>query len=270
MLRTKSLLLLLVLSSLGLGMNAHAAGGGGSIQRGGLGFLFPDNNSFVNPGQFVNGHATAVEALYSRQNVSGTSQDATPSIVYGNGTFGLGVYGSRDAVTLLGTPTTDTIGAGLGFGLMKGRAVVGLRYDKVLSGTNNGVASGMLTLNPAGHKGIAIGVGYNRNLSTSVSAITAGLGYSFMHNNSLEVNVTFPDINTLSNWTLGAYLTTMKMPFYLGAGYLMVRNSITTQSGVSARMGFMLGSAMDLSLTTTYFFVTGSPVTYGASFRFAM
>lgn len=267
MLRTKSLLLLLVLS--GLGINAYAAGGG-AIQRGGIGFLFPDNNSFVNPGQFVDSMGSAFEARYTRTNVDGTNQTATPSLVYGNGTMGLGVYGSRSAVALLGSPTTDSVGAGLGFSLMKGRAVVGFRYDKTLGGTDSGDASAMLTLNPAGRKGIAIGVGYTRNLTSAVGSVTAGLGYSFMHNNNLEVNVTFPDISALSAWNLGAYVTTLKMPCYLAAGYVMNKTAAATNSGVSARLGAMLGSAMDLSFTANYWFITGSPVTYGASFRVAM
>jgi hypothetical protein len=269
MLRTKSLLVLLVLSGIGFGINAHAASGGGAVMRGGLGFLFPDNNSFANPGQFVDSHATAVEGLYSRSNVDGAAQTATPSIVYGNGSIGLGAYGSRQAVTLLGTPTTDTVGAAVGFSLMKGRAVVGLKYDKTLGSTDSGIATATLTLNPAMRKGMAIGVGYTRNISTSVGSLNAALGYSFMHNNNLEVDITFPDISALSAWNLGAYLTTMKGPAFLGAGYVMRNNGTTTSSGASARLGMMVGSMTDISITASYFFATGSPVNYGASLRMA-
>lgn len=263
MLRTKSLFVFLVL--FGFGTNTYAAGGAG-INRGGLGFLFPDNNSFVNPGQFADSHGMAVEGFYSRSNLTGAGHSISPSFVYGNGMMGVGVYGTRTGTDLLGAGNTDTVGAGLGVALLKGRATLGVRYDKTLGMTDNGVASATVTLNPAQRKGVAIGVGYTRNITSTASSLVAGAGYSFMSNNNLEVNITFPDINTLSNWNLAAYVTTMKGIGFLGAGYVMAK-AATTSHGVSGRLGVVLGRSVDVSVWGATYFVTGSPILYGGSLR---
>src|SRR4051812_29699986 len=77
------------------------ARGGGNIMRGGLGFLFPDHNSFNNVGQFAADHGMAVEALYARTNQGGGPQTILPSFVYSNGAMGLGFYGSHTGTSLI-------------------------------------------------------------------------------------------------------------------------------------------------------------------------
>ncbi len=265
MLRTKSLSVFLVL--LGIGINANAASS--TINRGGLGFLFPDNNSFSNPGQFADSRGFAVEGVYGRTTATTPTQSLTPSMVFGNGSFGMGAYGSRSGTELLTTAgVTDTIGAGLGISLFKGRATFGAKYDKVLGSANNGTVSGTFTLNPAGAKGMAIGVGYTRDITAGTNAVSAGLGYSFMGNNNIEVDISFPSISALGTFNLGAYFTMMKSMIYLSGGYLM-QNSGTMIHGATGRLGFLLGQQVDFSATGTYFFVTGSTISYGGSFRVA-
>jgi hypothetical protein len=265
MARKQSLFVFLVIS--GISMNASAAAGGGGIMRGGLGFLFPDHNSFANPGQFSDSRAMAVEAFYKRSTAATPVQTATPSLVYGNGAMGLGIAFSRMATDLMATGATDTVSAGLGFSLVKGRATIGLGYDKSMGGADSGVVSGALTLNPPNRRGVALGAGYKRNLTSGTNMLTAGLGYSFMSNNNLEVNVTFPSLASMSIWSLGAYFTTMKGKLYLSGGYLMNNALGVSTSGVVGRLGFILGRSVDLSFWGQNFFGAGIPFEYGASFR---
>jgi hypothetical protein len=179
--------------------------------------------------------------------------------------IGLGAYGSRYGTLASGT---DSIGGGLGVSLLKGRLTVGARYDKVVGSTEVGDVTGSLTMNPMGGHGMSVGVAYKRTLTAGTSALTAGLGYSFMSNNNLEVNVSWADITNTQNFDLGAYFTTMKSIVYLGAGYIMSKSTVMAH-GVTGRLGFMLGQNVDFSGIATYYFVTGSALNYGATLRFS-
>lgn len=262
MLRTKSLLFLVLF---GFGIQAIASGGG-NIQRGGLGFLFPDNNALVNPGQWSDSRGMAVEAFYGRTTATGGNQSLTPSFVYGNGSMGFGAYATRVGADLT-APLADTVGAGLGVALMKGRASLGVRYDKVVGITDNGSVTGTLTLNPPNRKGVALGVGYTRDITAGSQSLTAGLGYSFMSNSNMELNVRFPSLSSASDFDLTACFTAMSNMLYLGGAYLMQKTTATTSHGVQGRLGFILGRSVDLSAWAQNYFVTGSSVSYGGSFR---
>src|SRR3989338_8357953 len=86
----------------------------GSIARGGLGFLYSDNNSFSNPGNFGESSGFAVDAKYTTAN-SGASVGATASAVYGTGSLGIGAYDIRSGSNLTNTGAfSDVAGGGIG------------------------------------------------------------------------------------------------------------------------------------------------------------
>ncbi len=242
------------------------ARGGGNILRGGMGFLFPDHNSFVNPGQFAATNGLAVEALYSSSNVPGATQGARPSLVYGNGSFGVGANWTRSGANL--ATGTDTLSAGLGFSLIKDRATVGVGYDRVLgAGAGNGDLNITLTFNPANRRGAAFGLGYRTALGSGVHGLTAGLGFSFMSNNNFEVDATWANISTLDVFNASALFTTMKRFFYLGGGYTL-SNAGSMVHGITGRLGFVIGTSIDLSGMATKYFISGSnSFAYGGSLR---
>ncbi len=264
MVRTKSLLAFLVF--FGLAVDGFAASNS-NLQRGGLGFLFPDHNSFSNPGQFGAATGTGLEAYYGRDTASGP-QVMTPSLVYGNGMFGLGAYASRSAAVLLSDTHSDTAGVGMGAVLLKGRVTLGAGYEHDLSSSGLGDITGTLTMNSPNRQGLSLGVAYTRGLASGVNSMKAGLGYSFMSNNNVEFNFALPDLTSMANFNLGAYFTTMKGMVYLSGGYVMTK-AATTIHGASGRLGFMLGQNVDLSAWANYFFVTSSAVYYGGTLRFA-
>lgn len=263
MLRSKSLLAFLVV--FGFAINSFAAQGG-TIRRGGFGFLFPDHNNFSNAGQFSTARAIGVEGIYTRDTTTPANQSLGASVVYGNGKIGLGAFASRSSTTLT-TGGTDVAGAGLGVNLLKGRLTVGAGYQKPLSGpTDNGQVTGTLTLNPPNQKGVSLGVNFSRGLTSAVNSIGGAIGYSFSQAAQLEVNFQLPNMSTTSNFNLQAYLNLNRGMVYFSGGYTLVRN-VTSLNGVAGRVGFVLGRSIDLSAIATYTFLSGSPITYGGSFR---
>lgn len=260
--RTKLFLVLSVF--LGVSPLAHAKGG--MIMRGGQGFLFPDHNSTINAGQWALASGVGVEAMYTRS-TTGTSQTATPSVVYGNGRMGFGVAANRSGTDLLNN-ATNSIAGGLGFAMMKDVLTFGATYSQVLGTSSLGDLSAQLNFNPSGRKGFAFGLGYTRGLGSGTNSATVALGYSFMHNNTLEVDFELPALDSFSNYNVSAHFTMMKQFIYLGGGYLLVNNG-TMLHGATGRLGFVLGGSLDLSFWARYFFTTGSPIEYGGTVRVA-
>lgn len=245
------------------GSSAFAATGG--IMRGGLGFLFPDHNSFSNEGQFAASRGIGIQASYTKTDVVDLHA-LGPSFVYGNGNVGFGVYGSRFG-TDISDSTGDTIGAGLGLALFKGRATIGVGYGAAMSSMGNGNLDLTLTMNPANHKGASLGVGYTMGIGGGTSALIAGLGYSFDSNANFEVNFRLPSISDFSSWNLEAYFTTMKSILYLGGGYIMSNAAGSMSHTASGRLGFILGRSVDLSFIIGKTFATPGPMTLGGTFR---
>jgi hypothetical protein len=246
-----------------LAASSASARNTGNLMRGGVGFLFPDHNSFVNPGQLAADPGVAVEALYSRNNQSGGNQTLTPSFVYGDGTFGFGAYGQRVGPTL--TSGADTVGGAVGVALLKKRVTVGLGVNSpVTPGGGPALFEASVTVNPANGSGSSFGLGYN--FSTRRARI--GFGYSASFNKSIEFNATFPNINDLGTLDFGAYGNWARGSFFVGGGYTL-RETTTTTHGVTARTGLVLGQSFDVSLHFTYFFYAGSPVDYGITLRSA-
>ncbi len=264
MLRNKSLLAFLVV--FGFAMNSFAEQRGANIRRGGFGFLFPDHNNFSNSGQFSTARAIGVEGIYTRDTSTPSNQSLGTSLVYGNGKIGLGAFVSR-AGTSLTSGGIDVGGAGLGVNLLKGRLTVGASYAKPLSGvTDNGQVSGNLTLNPPNQKGVSLGVSFARGLTSNVNSVGGALGYSFSPMAQLEVDFQLPDLTSTSNFNLQAYLNLNRGMVYFSGGYTLVKTA-SSLSGVAGRVGFVLGRSIDLSAIATYTIATGSPITYGGSFR---
>jgi hypothetical protein len=265
MLRIKSLLAFVML--FGFGMHAIAAQGGGNIQRGGLGFLFPDHNSFANVGQFATARAIGVEIGYTRSTAATPTQSLFPSVVYGNGTIGLGAYASRTGTAIMTPGGADLAGLGFGLNMLKGRMTLGVEYEKPLSQvTSSGTVTASLTLNPPNRKGISLGVSYSRALTSAVNSLGAGLGYAFSGMAALEVDLQIPNLTSASNFNLQALANLNRGMVYFGGGYSMVKTA-TTLNGVAGRLGFVLGRSIDFSVLANYFFGTGNPITYGGTFR---
>lgn len=245
----------------------------GMIMRGGLGFIFVDNNNFRNVSQFASSHATALEAKYAQQNNSPT---AGASLVWGNGTFGLGAYGQRAGTNLTGAGNyADSAGAGLALAVIPDRLNVGANFSKVIttsSATNNGVAGAQFTLMGPHGCGFALGGGGTMVLGdtsgNNVQTGTVSLGYGFKPNVGVEALITINDIKDTTNWAAGGYFNWGGDIVYLGAGYEYVKQSANGQ--VVGRFGFELGKYFDISAFGTYGLAPGSQPFFGVSARVSL
>lgn len=248
--------------------SAVFAKGNMNIQRGGVGFLFPDHNSLVNPGQFATTHGSGLQFGYQASTTAGSAQAASSTFVYGNGTFGIGVGAMRTAVDLLQGASVDFLQGGLGFGLMKERMTIGASFGKSMTGVagDDSTVSGAITFNGARRMGATVGVGYSRVLASGAHSGRIGLGYGFQSNNNLEFNLSFADLSNFNAWAASAYFTVAKNMFFLGAGYTYT--AVGQTHDVGGRLGFVLGGSFDLSGTASYT-VSSSAFTYGGMLRAA-
>lgn len=240
------------------------------IIRGGLGFLFPDHNSFSNPGQFPLGYGSAFEAGYQRANGANPQQAVTPSFVYGNGKVGLGAFYSRGGTSLTNSTASDSVGVGAGVSFLKDKLTMGLSYDTDLQTSRTSDGNLLFTANMNGpqRRGPSIGL----SLGSTVNAAGGdrqkanfGFGYSFRSNNSLEGGITFNDIRDTGDYS--PYVAgTFGSQFIYAGGYYTYAKLAATHS-VAARVGFILGRYLDLSALASYVLKTGGAATYGATFR---
>lgn len=266
----KPVLFTIVATMFMLSATSHAAGKS-MLSRGGLGFLFPDHNSFSNPGQFSLDKGTAFEGSYATQSTdAGSATTMGGSVVYSSGSFGIGAYGNRAGLSGF---EMDSAGAGLGFAMAKGRLTLGLSMARVLTTafqTNDGTVGVGLTWNGAKREGFTLGAGVTTTLNDSVAdtrGATAGLGYGFKSGYSFEANFTLPSIDDTAAYTLAGYLNMAGKVFYFSGG-ATYDASAQTQSG-AARLGLTLGNTFDVSGTVTYPFQTGGNPTFGGTARLA-
>jgi len=180
--------------------------------------------------------------------------------------MGFGVVANREGTNLM-SGATDQIGAGFGFALAKS-VTLGAKYNHTLGQSGLGDLGATLNFNPAAGKGIALGLGYTRDLAASTHGANAAIGYSFMGNNNIELDVDFPSLNSFSNFNLSALFTMQKQMIYLGGGYLMINSGGMTHGAVG-RLGFVLGGSVDFSIWGRHFFVASAPIEYGGSLRAA-
>lgn len=272
----KLVLFTIVVTMFTLSATSHAAGKS-MLSRGGLGFLFPDHNSFNNPGQFSLDKGFGFEGSYDTQSSTvGSVAAAGASAVYSTGHFGLGAFGNRAGTSFSTTGTfVDTAGAGLGFAMAKERLTLGVSATKVMTtafSTNDGVVGVGLTWNGSKREGFTLGAGVTTTLNDSVAdkrSVTAGLGYGFKNGYSVEGDFNLPDMNATSAYTFSGYLNmTGKMFYFSGGGVYDATSAVATQSA-KGRLGIVLGNTFDLSGTVTYPFQTGGNPTYGGTARLA-
>lgn len=238
------------------------------ILRGGLGFLFPDHNSFSNPGQFPLSYGMAIETGYTRANGS-SDQALTPSFVYGNGKVGLGAFYSRSG-TDLGTASTSSVGVGLGTSFIKDKFTFGASYARALETVrvNDGFVQVTANLNGPQRKGPSLGVGVGTTLKQvggDRQNGNIGLGYSFRSNENFEAGLKFNDLRDTSNFSPYAAGTFGSQYVYMGGSYTYEKTD--EDHVVAARLGFIIGRYIDLSALASYVLETGGAATYGATLR---
>jgi len=251
------------------------AGGKSTLSRGGLGFLFPDHNSFINPGQFALDQGGAFQAGYDTASVLGfTVVSVTPSFVWGNGgRFGFGVYGNRAGISLTdSTGYTDSVGAGMGVALVKEKLTLGLRGIRDLStgATSDGTVGASLNLNGSKRNGFTAGVGVQTTLNQAVAetrVATAALGYGFKSTSAVEAVATLNNIDDTNDWSMAGYLNLSGQMFYFsgGASY----GNLLQNTSVEGRAGFVLGNRFDVSAKVVYPLETGGIPVYGGTARLA-
>jgi len=247
-----------------------------NLERGGLGFLYPDHNSMVNPGQFATSHGFAAQAEYMTDTKNSQGQTGDANVVYGNGMIGLGAGASRFAPKVTdSTNAIDTVKAGAGVSLIKERLTIGGSYSRAVSPLLSGmsIAEGTVTFQRPNRRGPSIGAGYIKTMNVPTgftaasSSVIAGLGYSFRSNQSVEANVLFNDTSNWKDYNAELFFNTASNAIYFGGGW--VYHALAVQHEVKGRIGFVLGSRFDISAEGGYLFVSGNAITYGATARFA-
>lgn len=265
----KSVILLIGLMILvpSICQGAKAATG---ILRGGYGFLFPDHNSFLNPGQMAISYGAAFETSYERADLT-DGQSVTPSFVFGTGTFGLGAYANRLGTQLEdGATSVDSVGGGLGVALFKSRLTLGAAYARSIDAYQMSDGTGWVTVTYNGpqRKGPAIGVAATTTVNLAGGdhqGALAAIGYSFRSNRSLEVVARLNDIRDTDSYVGGAYGTFGMDFLYVAGGYEYT--NLTAQHRAAARLGFIIGRFIDISAFGTRVLTKVGETTYGGSLR---
>ena len=239
------------------------------IQRGGLGFLFPDHNSFSNPGQFAISHGAAFESIYSTDE-QGDVQNLAPSFVMGKGRWGLGAFASRTGKVDDPARSLDSVGGALGISFLKERLTLGASYTRSIDvgQTSDGTASITTTLNGPKRMGPSVGIGLSSSVNRAerdIRSATLGFGYSFKTNINLELNYTAVDLDNTANYVGAFYLNWGAKWMYVGVGDRYY-NSLKVHEA-SGRLGFILGHYIDLSVFGNYKLETDGETSYGASLR---
>lgn len=261
-----------VLLAMALGANAFAKT---NIMRGGVGFLYPDHNSFQNPGQLAMSHGTGLEILYGyQQGASTATQTGSLSMSFAAKKYSLAVGASRTGTALESSnSSTDSVNLGAGVALGK-RVTVGGHYARSIDGgqTNDGTIRGTVTLNPGrSGRGLAIGAAY----STTVGGLVthgAKIAFGFTgkkKGSNFEASFELPNLSSTSSFKAGAAFTLSGKSVYLGAGYTYDNSAATANHDIAGRVGFLLskkGSA-DLSAFVTYTTETNVNPSFGGTFR---
>ncbi|MBI1861593.1 MAG: hypothetical protein HYR96_11815 [Deltaproteobacteria bacterium] len=250
----------------------------GMIERGGLGFIYTDNNSFANPANFGEVKGFSIDGKYTTAN-SNASLGATASAVYGTGSFGIGAYDNRSGSSLTSTGFfSDSAGVGLGVGLMHGKVLVGAGYRQTVSGTAADTGGVNASVTVKNEKGISFGVAGSQQLGsvsgTNKQTATAGVGFAASNGIMTELAMTLNNIAEMSNYTAGAFLTKGGQNAYVGLGYYYDSlgnggSGVATHTG-AARLGVILGRSFDMSIFAQYTFVAGATPAYGATIRYAL
>ncbi len=230
------------------------------LSRGGLGFLFPDHNSFNNASQFALDKGTAIDVTYSTQSqTGGNAQTITPSVVYGGNNFGFGVGVERAGTSLTSSSgNTDVIEGGFGVAMAKQRLTFGVSGSRQLTSpqTSDGTVGGQLTWNGDKRMGFTTGVGVNTTINQAggdVKSGTAAVGWGFNAMTKVEAVARFNDLSAFSDYSLGAAITMEGQMLYGAGGFTY--NMLTKVSSVQGRVGLTFGhwdfsAAVDDTLTS--------------------
>lgn len=254
----------LLLSTLGF------AKGGPTMLHGGVGFLFPDANEFINPGQLALNRGFAMQANYLRTNGS-QEQSLTPSMVLGGGNFGIGVYGNRFGPNLASPfQSTDVVGGALALSLLKDHITFGVLYDREISigQVSDGNLSVSLNYNGKARTGLSVGV---KGTST-VNALyrnrsaTAGIGFGFTPLINAEVYYRMNNVELKSDTAIGAAFTLAGRVTYLSGGYEHL--NIPSVGRAVGRLGVNWG-ILDLSARFEKTLSKNHQYSYGGSMRFS-
>jgi hypothetical protein len=253
--------------ALGFALPAHADRST-KIIRGGQGFLFPDHNSFENPGQFPLAYGMAFEAGYTKANGAAT-QSLTPSFVYGGGGFGIGAFYARSGNDI-GSSAASSAGAGLGVSFLKDRLTVGASYNRSLESvrSSDGNLGVQINLNAPQRKGPSVGIGVESTLNATLGdtqSARGAVGYSFRTNDNIEAGIKFNNLRNTSDFSPYFAGTLGSQYVYAGAAYTY--HKTLEDHEVEGRLGFILGRYIDLSALASYVLESGGATTYGATLR---
>ncbi|NBT57697.1 hypothetical protein EBT16_02820 [bacterium] len=246
----------------------------GNISRGGLGFLFPDANRFVNGGQSALNKGATLEANYSRADQT-KLQGLTGSFVWANGQAALGAAVSRVGDQLNDPATSaDMMSAQGGVSYSGGQVTLGAVYNRSLESGAVGQddVSGQLNVHmgkPGQGWVLGVGAGTTLGRTTNTKTGTAALGYAFSSGLALEAGYQVDDFSDSQNYyrytASGVYNGSS---WYGAAQYSSVNANGTHPDSVSGRLGLIWGKA-DLSAQVTKQTFTGGDTTYGGTVRYA-
>lgn len=236
--------------------------------RGGLGIVFPDANSFSNPGYFATVNGFSAEGRWRHIQMEGDNI-VTPSAVLGNGAFGFGAYGQRfgklDDVDL----ATDTVGAGAGVALVKEKLLFGVAFERSVEKVvqNDGTLTATLSLVPKG-KGLSVVAAGSTtfNADEEVRTATLGVGYVISPMLALEAAVKANNVNDFEDLTGTAGFLLQAKYFYLGGRYSY--NNLSELHGAEGRLGIVVADLFDASGYMQRTFNDAYALNYGASARF--
>ena len=238
------------------------------LPRGGMGLLFPDQNSVSNPGQISQTPGSAMQVHYARVNTG--YEEVKPSFVFSSKGWSLSVEATRAGTKVSDSGSSSdslTLGSGMSFG--KQRFSAGVVYDRSIdsSQSGSGTIGGVITMQDPKKNGPSLGLKATTTLgkSTNTKAASVGLGYSFKANNSVEGVVEFPDTSSTSDYNLSAFMNLGFKIMYLSFGDTYSKGSASHLA--KGRIGAVFGSAFDLSAVAEHTFKTGQNPLIGATLR---
>ena len=245
----------------------------GTVMRGGLGFLFPDANRFVNGGQLSTNKGASVQGSYTRSEDT-SSQDANASLVWANGSAGLGAGVTRSGMELNDSITSsDSLSAQGGISLEGGQVTVGAVYSNSLESgvTDEGHLSGQLNLNlskPGQGWVLGVNAGTTMGRTTNTTSGTVGLGYAFSSGLMFEGAYQVDDLSDSKNYHRysGSFVYSGHS-WYAAGQYNKVKEDTTNPDSASGRLGVVFGKA-DLSAQVTQETYSGGDTTYGGTLRY--
>lgn len=268
----KWLLALLVFSVLAMPTAVFAKGGKSNNRKGGVGYVYQDINAFSNPSNRGNTDGFTLQGAFESIASTPATYDANGSLTWGKKGFGFGAYYGRVGTNVLTTGTfAQTVGGNIGVNMFKDTVSFGAGYAYPLdaTATTNGTATAALSIHSSKGEGANLTIGGTYTLNKVGAArmgAVVGLGWMMKNNLSIEVNGSVANINSISNYVGQFAINYSGRIVYLGAGFSYVAGGTHFATG---RLGFNLGSHVDLSGMVNYFVRTTNALGYGGTVRFS-